>query len=98
MATFRIKPVYAVEKLFDGKLLHKGFQLPVAVYLVEETLDNFYHHCVCFENTRFEKDIEIALSADGSWFDLCDRDEALAQSLGRMIDQQTEFISELILH
>ncbi len=83
----------AVEKLFDGILLHKGFRLPVAVYQVEETPDVFYHHCVCFENSRFEKNIEIALSASGNWFDLADRDEALAQSIGSIIEAQTESLA-----
>jgi hypothetical protein len=97
MVTFNNKSVYAVEKLFDARLMHKGFLLPVTVYLVEETFDSFYHHCVCFENTRFEQHLEIALDLDGSWFDLSDRDDTLAGAIGCMIDAQMETIANTLV-
>ena len=96
MVIFNNKSIYAVEKLFDARLMHKGFRLPVAVYLVEETLDSFYHHCVCFENSRFARHLEIALDSEGTWFDLGDRDNSLAAALGCMIDSQMETMANTL--
>ena len=97
MVIFNNKSVYAVEKLFYARLMHKGFRLPVAVYLVEVTLDSFYHHCVCFENSRFERHLEIALDSEGTWFDLGDRDNSLAAALGCMIDAQMETMANTLV-
>ena len=96
MVIFNNKPVFAVEKLFEARLMHKGFRLPVAVYLVEVTLDSFYHHCVCFENSRFERHLEIALDTEGTWFDLGDRDDSLATAMGSMIEVQMETMASTL--
>ena len=97
MATFKNKVVYAIEKLFYGRIMHKGFQLPVAVYQVEQTKNVFYHHCVCFENTRFERQIDIAMNETGTWYDMEDRDDSLAVLIGQMIETQTTTLEYAIL-
>ncbi len=88
MVTFRGKPVHSVEKVYDLEVLHKGFPIPVAVYLVEEKYCEFVYHCVCFENTRYDNYLTIEQKESGVWFDLTDRDDQLAAAIGLQINAQ----------
>ena len=88
MVTFRNKPVHSVEKIYDLQVMHKGFPIPVTVYLVEETIFEFVYHCVCFENTRYDNHLTIDKRESGEWFDLTDRDDLLASAIGQVIEAQ----------
>ena len=90
MAIVKEIPARAVIKLYEFKVMHKGFQIPVTVYLVEEKRDVFYNHCVCFEKTPIETFLQIDKNKGREWFDLFDREDQLAGAIGKMIDAELD--------
>jgi hypothetical protein len=74
-------------KLYDIKVLFKGTNMPVAVYLVKDNSGRDFNLCICFENSPIETRMAIDITEKG-WIDIYDdsaKGSELAEAIGAQI-------------